>query len=101
MILDFSSVTDLDSSADAVLSEIADDYAARGVEFYLANVKGIILDVMRRSGFYVRLGPARFFFSTHEAVGYAQNLVRGTEITLEPEPPPVLPPIRMPAALDV
>ena len=101
MILDFSSVTDLDSSADAVLSEVADDYAARGVEFYLANVKGIILDVMRRSGFYVRLGPARFFFSTHEAMGYAQNLVRGTEITLEPEPPPVLPPIRMPAALDV
>jgi sulfate permease, SulP family len=86
MILDFSSVTDLDSSADAVLSELADDYAARGVEFYLANVKGIILDVMRRSGLYARLGPARFFFSTHEAVGYAQNLLEDRDITLEPEP---------------
>ena len=102
LILDCSSVTDLDSSADGVLSEIADDYAARGVEFYLANVKGIILDVMRRSGFYARLGPARFFFSTHEAVGYAQNLLQDREITLEPEPP-VLRAIRMPAgaALDV
>lgn len=103
MILDCSSVTDLDSSADAVLSEIADDYAARGVEFYLANVKGIILDVMRRSGFYARLGPAHFFFSTHEAVGFAQNLLADREITLEPEPPILPTARRMPAgaALDV
>lgn len=103
LILDFSSVTDLDSSADAVLSDLADDYAARGVEFYLANVKGIILDVMRRSGFYARLGPARFFFSTHEAVGYAQNLLEEREIRLEPEPPLPLPsrPLPAGAGLDV
>ena len=90
MILDFSSVTDLDSSADGVLSEIADDYADRAVEFYLANVKGIILDVMRSSGFYLRLGPARFFFSTHEAVGYAQDLLETREtreIVLGPDVP--------------
>jgi SulP family sulfate permease len=85
LILDFSSVTDLDSSADAVLGELADEYASRGVEFYLANVKGIILDVMRRSGFHHRLGPARFFFSTHEAVGFSQNLLAQREITLDPE----------------
>jgi SulP family sulfate permease len=103
MILDFSSVTDLDSSADAVLGEIADDYADRGVEFYLANVKGIILDVMRRSGLYARLGPTRFFFSTHEAVGYAQNLLEEREITLDPEPavPSHARPLPSGAALDV
>jgi sulfate permease, SulP family len=103
MILDFSSVTDLDSSADAVLSELADDYAARGVEFYLANVKGIILDVMRRSGFYARLGPGRFFFSTHEAVGYAQNLLEHRELRLEPEPSavPAVRPTPAGAGLDV
>ena len=86
LILDCSSVTDLDSSADAVLGELADDYAARGVEFFLANVKGIVLDVMRRSGFYARLGSARFFFSTLEAVGYARNLIEGQEIDLATEP---------------
>ena len=102
MILDFSSVTDLDSSADAVLSEIADGYAARGVEFYLANVKGIILDVMRRSGFYLRLGPARFFFSTHEAVGHAQNLLDHREISLvEPQSSRLPNPRPAGAALDV
>ncbi|HEV3364963.1 MAG TPA: sodium-independent anion transporter, partial [Acidimicrobiia bacterium] len=103
MILDCSSVTDLDSSADAVLAEVADDYAARGVEFYLADVKGIVLDVMRRSGLYARLGPTRFFFSTHEAVGSAQSLLEDREIALEPEPPAVPTAWRAPvgAALDV
>ena len=89
LILDCSSVTDLDSSADCVLGELADDYAARGVEFFLADVKGIVLDVMRRSGFYARLGAGRFFFSTHEAVGYARNLVEGPEIDLTALPPAV------------
>jgi SulP family sulfate permease len=103
MILDFSSVTDLDSSADAVLAEVADDYAARGVEFYLANVKGIILDVMRRSGLYARLGPARFFFSTHEAVDSARRLLEDREIALEPGEPALPAAWRPPvgAALDV
>jgi SulP family sulfate permease len=87
MILDFSSVTDLDSSADVALGELANGYAARGVEFYLSNVKGIILDVMRRSGFYDRLGPARFFVSTHEAVSHAQTLVADRVIDLSVEKP--------------
>ena len=103
LILDFSSVTDLDTTAEAVLSELADDYTARGVEFYLANVKGIILDVMRRSGFYDRLGAGRFFFSTHEAVGCAQNLLETREISLVEEPTEVRAarPAPAGAALDV
>jgi SulP family sulfate permease len=103
MILDFSSVTDLDSSADVALGEIADHYAARGIEFYLANVKGIILDVMRRSGFYDRVGPARFFVSTHEAVNHAQTLVGEREIDLSAEPAPTAAttPIPTTSAFDV
>ena len=101
LILDFSSVTDLDTSADAVLRDIADDYAARGIDFYLANVKGIILDVMRRSGFYDRLGADHFFVSTHEAVGQAQSCLDDREIDLAE--PPVAPPTRRAptSALDV
>jgi SulP family sulfate permease len=82
LVLDFSSVTDLDSSADTVLREIADGYRARGVEFYLANVKGIILDVMRRSGLYDHLGADRFFVSTFEAVARAAEALEDHEIDL-------------------
>jgi SulP family sulfate permease len=80
LVLDCSSVTDLDSTADGVLQEIADDYAERGVEFYLANVKGIILDVMRRSGLHGRLGPDHFFVSTFDAVAQAEIVIGNPEI---------------------
>jgi SulP family sulfate permease len=84
LVLDASSVNDIDSSADQALQEIADDYAARGLDLYLANVKGLILDVMRRSGFYERLGPDRFFLSTEEAVRQAEaTLHGGDEIRLD------------------
>ncbi len=84
LVLDASSVNDLDSSADHTLAEIADDYAARGLDLYLANVKGLVLDVMRRSGFYPRLGADHFFLSTDEAVRRAEAvLYEGEEIRLD------------------
>ena len=86
LVLDFSSVTDLDSTADRVLHEIADDYRARGVEFYLANVKGIILDVMRRSGLYERLGADHFFVSTYDAVARAEIVIGTPEIDVRRAP---------------
>ncbi|MGH9011848.1 MAG: SulP family inorganic anion transporter [Acidimicrobiia bacterium] len=72
LVLDASSVTELDSSADTALVEIADDFASRDVKFYLAGVKGRLLDVMRRSGSYQRLGSERFFLSDDEAVRHAE-----------------------------
>jgi SulP family sulfate permease len=80
LVLDCSSVTDLDSTADQVLQDLATDYAGRGVEFYLANVKGIILDVMRRSGLYGRLGADHFFVSTYDAVARAEIVLGTAEI---------------------
>jgi hypothetical protein len=60
---------------------------------------------MRRSGFHARLGPARFFFSTHEAVGFAQNFIEQREIRLDLDAEAALTPrvLRMPAgaAFDV
>jgi SulP family sulfate permease len=72
LVFDASSVTELDSSADSALTEIAEDLGRRGVHFYLAGVKGRLLDVMRRSGSYERIGPERFFLSTDEAVRQAE-----------------------------
>jgi SulP family sulfate permease len=68
LVLDASSVTELDSSADTALVEIADDLASRGIQLYLAGVKGRLLDVMRRSGSYQALGPENIFLSDDDAV---------------------------------
>ena len=72
LVLDSTSVTELDSSADTALVEIADDLARRDVELYVAGMKGRLLDVMRRSGSYEALGPERFFLSVDDAVRQAE-----------------------------
>jgi SulP family sulfate permease len=95
LVLDATSVTELDSSADSALVEIADDFAQRDVELYLAGVKGRLLDVMRRSGSYQRLGPDHFFLSADDAVRHAEatldarperDLADGGEFLVEETP---------------
>jgi SulP family sulfate permease len=73
LVLDASSVTELDSSADAALAEIAEDLAGRGVEFYVAGMKGRLLDVLRRSGSQERIGADHFFLSDDDAVRHAET----------------------------
>jgi len=75
LVLDATSVTELDSSADTALVEIAEDFAHRDVAFYLAGVKGRLLDVMRRSGSYQRLGTDHFFLSVSDAVRQAETML--------------------------
>ncbi len=75
LVLDATSVTELDSSADTALVEIAEDFAHRDVAFYLAGVKGRLLDVMRRSGSYQRLGTDHFFLSVNDAVRQAETML--------------------------
>ncbi len=82
LVLDASSVTELDSSADTALVEIADDLSQRGVALFLAGMKGRLLDVMRRSGSYERLGPDRFFLSADDAVRHAEAALAGPELDL-------------------
>jgi SulP family sulfate permease len=68
VVIDASSINQLDGSANAALHEILDDYRERGVELLFAGVKGPVRDVMRRSGFYQQLGEARFYFLLEDAV---------------------------------
>jgi SulP family sulfate permease len=75
LVLDATSVTELDSTADTALVEIAEDLAHRDVALYLAGVKGRLLDVMRRSGSYQRLGTDHFFLSVNDAVRHAEAML--------------------------
>ncbi len=51
VILDFSAVNNLDSSADAALHDLAEDYRRRGIRLILGRVKGPVMDVLQRSGY--------------------------------------------------
>ena len=76
LVLDATSVSELDSTADTALVEIAGDFAQRDVALYLAGVKGRLLDVMRRSGSYERLGADHFFLSANDAVRHAEAALK-------------------------
>lgn len=67
LVLDATSINQLDSSADAALSELHSEYERRGVVLCIAGAKGPVLDVMRRSGLYEKLGEKRFFFEVADA----------------------------------
>jgi SulP family sulfate permease len=73
VILDAAAINDLDSTADAALHEILNEYEEQGLPIYIANVKGPVRRVMKRSGLYSRLGGDRFFFSIGAAVERARR----------------------------
>jgi len=73
VILDAAAINDLDSTADAALHEILNEYEEQGLPIYIANVKGPVRRVMKRSGLYSKLGGNRFFFSIGAAVERAKR----------------------------
>lgn len=68
VVVDASSVNDLDSSAVAALADVVRDYRQAGAALYFAAVKGPVRDVMRRAGLMDDLGPDAFPFTVQEAV---------------------------------
>lgn len=68
IIIDASSMNQLDSSAARALEELSIQYRDRGIKLYIANVKGPVSDVMKRSGLLKKLGEKSCYDNVHEAV---------------------------------
>ncbi|MFO7768683.1 MAG: SulP family inorganic anion transporter [bacterium] len=70
VILDGSSINDLDTTALEALQTVEEDLADEGTELHLAGIIGPVRDVLKRSVLYARLGPAHLHLSVHRAVKY-------------------------------
>ena len=68
IIIDASSTNYLDSSAEAALDHIYLDLQECGISLRIANAKGPVLDMMKRSGLYQQLGEDKFFYLIQHAV---------------------------------
>lgn len=68
IVIDASAINQLDSSADAALHELLEDYQRRDIDLFLANVKGPVRRTMQRSGFWDQLGEDHFFLEVHDAM---------------------------------
>jgi len=67
LVLDASGINDIDATGAAMIDEILDDLADRGVALHLADVKGPVRDVLRRAGIWAR-SANRIHATTYEAV---------------------------------
>lgn len=79
VVVDASSINQLDSSAEIALRQILNDYQQRGIELYMAKIKGPVKDVMRASSFYEMLGEDHFTYRVHESVEKACQQCFGTD----------------------
>ena len=70
VIIDASGINDIDASAVHGLMDIVKEYQSRGIKLYFANVKGPVLDVMKRAGLVDMLGENAFFMDVHTAVSH-------------------------------
>jgi SulP family sulfate permease len=68
IIIEACSIAQLDSSADSVLHDIADDFKVRNIELKFASVKVPVLKVMKASGLYDKIEERNFFMNIDDAV---------------------------------
>ena len=68
IIIEACSIAQLDSSADSVLHDIADDFKERNIELKFASVKIPVLRVMKASGLYEKIEERNFFMNIDDAV---------------------------------
>jgi len=68
IIIEACSISQLDSSADAALQDIANDLASRNIRLKFASVKFPVLKVMKASGLYELLGERSFFMNLNDAL---------------------------------
>jgi SulP family sulfate permease len=68
LVLVCSAVNFIDGSALETLKRLIIDLKTRGVEFYLSEVKGPVLDQLQRAGFVEEVGQDHLFLTTDQAV---------------------------------
>jgi SulP family sulfate permease len=73
VLIDASSMNQLDSSAETALQEIASAYRDRDIELFFAHVKGPVLEVMQRSQLYEMIGDEHIFLTVDDAITFLRE----------------------------
>ncbi|MBO6574597.1 MAG: sulfate permease [Rhodothermales bacterium] len=68
LLIDSTSINDLDTTAADVLADLCEALDKRGVRLVFSGVKGRVGDVLAAAGLQERIGPNNFFLSPHRAV---------------------------------
>ena len=74
IIIEASSVNQLDSSADTALHELLYEFQLKNIELHFASVKGPVRDVMQKSGFWQKLGEDKFSLNVADSVAKCRKM---------------------------
>lgn len=83
IIIDFSSVNDIDSTGIRMLKELVSDFRKRQLVIYFASVKGYVRDSMKRGGVVDHYGADHFFWTINDAVEHHLFLLRQSKRSKE------------------
>ncbi len=68
VVVDGSSINDLDTTAIEALFSVIESLEEMGIELHITGLIGPVREVVRRSGLYGLLGEDHFHLDTHEAI---------------------------------
>lgn len=68
LVIICSAINFIDASALETLENLMDILKDAGVTLYFAEVKGPVMDRLKKAGFVQKLGESRIFLSTHQAM---------------------------------
>ena len=68
VVVDGSSINDLDTTAIGALFSVIESLEEMGIELHLTGLIGPVRELVRRSGLHAVLGEERFHLNPHEAV---------------------------------
>lgn len=74
-VLVASAVNFIDSSSLEVLENLVEALNTNDVSFYMAKVKGPVMDRLRRVGFVNRIGEDKFFLTCYHAIQVIENQI--------------------------
>ena len=85
IILDCSSIHDVDSSGVQVLKEVIDYLNERGIKFYFSGVIGPVRDMFAKTDLMETIGFENQFLRIHDAVVYYKSSNIGSSINWSPD----------------
>lgn len=68
LILDASSITDMDASGAETLNTVIDNLKSANINFYICGVLGPVRDLFKETGLVHKIGPKNHFLTINEAV---------------------------------
>jgi SulP family sulfate permease len=68
VILDASSITDMDASGAETLNTVIDNIKSAGINLYICGILGPVRDLLKETGLLKKIGPKNCFLTINQAV---------------------------------